>query len=121
MTYTTDNRWSTGSQRSQVPDDAPAAYGARWIDHGSTADIVPDRQGFAYNDDNQAARQTLIDYLVREELHRDLAIDYDEPSRLDFLGWTAVLRRSGGYVYVDAWLNPEYTHGFGRTTYDGTD
>jgi hypothetical protein len=105
MTYTCDNRWNTGSGRTHVPDDAPAAYGARWIDLGPTADIVPDRQGFAYNDED--SRQRLIDLLVREEMHRDLAVDYDVPT-VERLGeMTAVLRRSGGYVYVDAWLNPE--------------
>lgn len=108
MTYTTDNRWPTGNERPLTPEEAPAAYGARWIDHGSTADIVPDRQGFAYN--NTEARQTLVDHLVREELHRGLAFthdDYDKAVTMPFLGWTAVLRRSGGYVYVDAWLNKE--------------
>ena len=45
----TDNRWGTGSLQEKVPDTATAAYGARWIDHGESMDIVPDRQGFAWD------------------------------------------------------------------------
>jgi len=106
MTYATDNRWGTGSQRSQVPDDAPAAYGARWIDHHSTADLLPDRQGFAYDEHDEFGR--LVEYLTDEKLHFDISFvpQDDGPHLYAFQGWTAVLRRSGGYVYVDAWLNP---------------
>jgi hypothetical protein len=106
MTYTTDNRWSTGSQRSLVPDDAPAAYGARWIDYDTRADILGDRQGFAYGEWGDAI--PLVDFLTAENMHQDMpqVPQDDGPHLLAFDGWRAVLRRSGGYVYVDAWLNP---------------
>jgi hypothetical protein len=105
MTYTTDNRWSTGSGRALVPEDPPAAYGARWIDYETYADIVPDRQGFAYND--TVDRERLIDKLEAAQLHRNLpSFVLAAETIIPFVGWTVVLRRSGGYIYVDAWLNP---------------
>ena len=70
-----DNRWSPGTAAS-APDNAPAAYSARWIDKGGTAEILPDRQGFAYND--EAARRTLIDHLQSARLHTRIgSIGYD--------------------------------------------
>ena len=106
MTYTTDNRWSTGSGRDLVPEDAPAAYGARWIDYGSRAETVPDRQGFACND--RADRDWLVAFLEEANLTSDVhTLEHDVPRTTDEGGWSHVMRRSGGYIYVDAWLNPE--------------
>lgn len=108
MSFTTDNRWSPGSSGAQIPDGVPAAYAARWIDKGdySPADVVPDRQGFAYNDPFD--RKTLKDLLIGEG--EDLRIPNGMPR--DTLVhricgnavWHVALRRSGGYIYCDAWL-----------------
>jgi hypothetical protein len=101
MTYTTDNRWISG----QAPDDAPAAYGARWIDQGSTPfDVVPDRQGFAYN--NEADRDRLIDLLTRlnprEFTDLERGDEWQHPA--EYEEWQLAMRRTGGYCYVEAWL-----------------
>lgn len=102
MSYTTDNRWIRG----QAPDDAKAAYGARWIDQGDWAqyDVVPDRQGFAYNDTGD--RERLIDYLIDRELRAMNDIDRSDDWQrvVDGDQFVVVMRRSGGYCYVEAWL-----------------
>lgn len=116
MTYTTDNRWSPGASGATVPDTAPAAYSARWIDMGddALADVLPDRQGFAYNDTD--ARDRLIAFLVRDD-HRirtpNGIIDRDVTYVVEGLpdGWTMYQRRAGGYIYVDAWLEPDAIFG----------
>jgi hypothetical protein len=106
-TRTTDNRWAAGSSGAVVPDDAPAAYGARWIDMGDStpADVVPDRQGFAYTD--RAAMTRLIDLLVDADKGiRSLAgLDRDAVEITNHgTTWSIARRRAGGYVYVEAWL-----------------
>ena len=111
MTYTTDNRFSAGNSRSQPIKEPAAMYGARWIDQGDLypADIVPDRQGFAYND--EADRDRLIDALNRHnkvirqigDLGRDDVTVYNLP--YDGAVLCVGQRRAGGYVYVDAWLD----------------
>jgi hypothetical protein len=106
-TRTTDNRWAAGSSGAVVPDDAPAAYGARWIDMGDStpADVVPDRQGFAYTD--RAAMTRLIDLLVDADKGiRSLAgLDRDAVEVTNVgTTWSIARRRAGGYVYVEAWL-----------------
>lgn len=106
--WTTDNRWSPGGSGQAPPDDALAAYSARWIDLGDgfAADIVPDRQGLAYNETMH--RDQIIERLERARLHvmvieRDLA--RDEPTHLlDDGRLQAWIRRAGGYFYVDAWV-----------------
>lgn len=110
--YTTDNRWSPGASGAIVPDDSPAAYSARWIDCGDNvpADVLPDRQGFAYND--PADRDRLIevlkanDGLIRrlEGLTRNTR-DRVGVNMLIKVGWTVTRRRDAGYIYVDAWLS----------------
>jgi hypothetical protein len=111
MPYQTDNRWSPGASGAAgldvVNGTAPAAYAARWIDNGDNAlaSVLGDRQGFAYN--NDLDRQALVGKLVTaDEIIRDmgdrpretpLAIAWDDE-------WQCHIRRSGGYVYVDAWL-----------------
>jgi len=104
MTYTTDNRFSPGASGT-TDETALAAYSARWIDQGSAlADVVPDRQGFAYND--QGNRTRLIDRLVQHDTRLrttdDLAFDQTDTFTVD--GVTVSRRRAGGYVYVDAYL-----------------
>ena len=113
MTWTTDNRWAPGASRALVPDDAPAAYSARWIDHGDfdRADVLPDRQGFAYDD------HVGVDRLCSLLQDSDSQIRVPYKCGLDRRDVTTVIvnhpdwkmygRRSGGYIYVDAWLNPK--------------
>lgn len=100
MTYATDNRWIDGN----APETAVAAYGARWIDQGSWFDIVPDRQGFAYND--AVDRDELIGYLKSAALHMRCLIAHsdDWQHMIDNARFHAQLRRTGGYVYCEAWL-----------------
>lgn len=104
--FITDNRWSAGSSGHAIPQGSPAAYAARWIDQGDRVDVVPDRQGFAYDD--VADRDALLDAMgqanLREQattLGRDVPTVVVVPS--DY-GFTCCMRRSGGYIYVDAWL-----------------
>jgi hypothetical protein len=102
-TFTTDNRWSPGSSGALVPLTR-AAYSARWIDTGTpVADIVHDRQGTAYVSGDD--REILFAALGREQPHKrvDIGLDYTTQivDAYDLEVWA---RRSGGYVYVDAWL-----------------
>lgn len=110
MTFTTDNRYCVGSSGRTPPEDAVVAYGARWIDQGDLrqADILPDRQGLAYNGDGQPETGTLIAELVRVDAdRRHCELNYDVTETLydgTEDGFGLVMRRGGGYVYVDAWL-----------------
>lgn len=109
--YAHDNRWSPGASGATVPDDARAAYSARWIDNGDheRADMLPDRQGFAYSD--PADRDELINHLMRNDYrirmmgcdNREVSFEVDLPDD----GFRIFQRRAGGYVYVDAWLTGE--------------
>lgn len=110
MTFTHDNRWQTGHLHTLVPDTAVAAYGARWIDQGDDmpADIIPDRQGFAYND--PAARDDLIQDLIALDLRSRVAgiVIREVPVLVASHGaFHAHARRAGGYFYVVAWLDKE--------------
>lgn len=114
--FTTDNRYTVGP--GTVPEEAYVAYGARWIDRGDlmSADIVPDRQGFAYH--NQADMVPLIEQLQfcdAENRHRELNFDvvetiFDGTEPFTFgdqeFGFGLVMRRCGGYVWVSSWLVP---------------
>jgi hypothetical protein len=104
MTWTTDNRWNTGSL--VVPDGAVAAYGGRWIDQGdyARADIVPDRHGFAYDWD--ADRDELVKLLAEHDPAAWVsALPRDEITRRDYGGGLHIaVRRAGGYFYVAAWI-----------------
>ena len=117
MSYTTDNRYAAGASGAVAPDDAPAAYSARWIDHGTWADVLPDRQGFAYDVDNDG-REKLGSLLQQANVHRSgllAEVGYDEPEMLAAApteGWEMWVRRSGGYFYVDAWLTPAVVEDF---------
>ena len=110
MKVKVDNRWSAGSLDAKVPETAKAAYGARWIDmgdHCTQADIVPDRQGFMYdNETGVTDRGRLIDLLCQHQPERIApTIDRDvEFHAIDKLGFQVWMRRAGGYVYVAAWI-----------------
>jgi hypothetical protein len=112
MTWTTDNRWAPGGSGTTVPEAAPAAYSARWIDQGDNvmADIVPDRQGFAYGD--PADRERLIGKLgdAGNSFRTPYKVGLDQRDVTTVVmntpEWKAYMRRAGGYVYVDAWLLP---------------
>src|SRR4029077_14187559 len=112
--FLTDNRYCTGASGATLPSEAfmCAAYAARWIDRGSApADIVPDRQGLAY--DRPEQRDLLIAALGRETPHTliDASVGRDEPTLLVWRDDLVIcVRRSGGYVYVDAWL---WAEGYG--------
>lgn len=107
--WTTDNRWGPGNSGASAPDTAPAAYAARWIDQGdhTPADVVPDRQGFAYSD--PADRDALIALMGKagDDVRTPYDLDRADGIRQTFFGgWFIQLRRAGGYIYVDAWLTP---------------
>lgn len=109
--FITDNRYAPGSSHSDLPYDALAAYSARWLDRGSgvPADVLPDRQGIAWDHDQYKVilLGELNQHRASEEVpKRSLGIDvgdlvFDEPivGGLRFKLWA---RRSGGYYYVDA-------------------
>jgi hypothetical protein len=109
-TFTTDRRWSPGSSGRNAPPEATAAYNGRWIDHGSSVDVVPDRQGYAFDD--SAAYMTFRGMLTIAKPHEHvLGTPRDETycivtSRDAFHKMEVWVRRSAGYVYVDAWLVP---------------
>ena len=104
MAFTTDNRYIHGASGAAIPEHGvTAAYGARWIDRNTWADVVPDRQGFAWN--SVAARDMLMAKL-NDGRYRDYVRDLprDETVVLaDSPQLSVCVRRSGGYFYVDAW------------------
>jgi hypothetical protein len=108
--FKTDNRWSPGAslrdepEDRQMPSGVPAAYSARWIDHDTWVDIVPDRQGFAYDD--TADRDRLIDWLQTVDLRKHVADSWHRQGEVGRDAGHAAYRKAGGYVYVDAWLLP---------------
>lgn len=111
-TWDTDNRWTTDGMddesRAALTARPPAVYSARWIDHGDRVDMVPDRQGFAY--DTVACRDALIGILEASGLEAKavsmLRRGDDTPSRFRLDGATAWVRRAGGYFYVLATYEP---------------
>jgi hypothetical protein len=130
--YLKDNRW----RREWAPaglisngEGTMAAYGARWVsmDSGRRGEILPDRQGFAYDD--TASRDALMGALEHIQLHRPTPFWYnDEPADVtdrammevqhgqDEWGamWASGISRAwnlefhmecrGGYIHVEAWL-----------------
>lgn len=108
-TFNTDNRFSPGASGATVPEFATAAYSARWIDQGDDvpAEILPDRQGFAYDD--AIARDALIARLVAEgdtaRTPYKVGLDQRDVTTVivNHPNWRMYARRSGGYIYVDAW------------------
>ena len=101
----TDNRYSPGAAGVDAPAEAPASYSARWIDRGYRAEVLPDRQGFAYND--MADRNRLIDLLRQADLASALPdLHPDLPTEVGTGEWSVWMRRAGGYIYVEAWLVP---------------
>lgn len=104
--FAVDNRWTPGNSGHLPPPDAPAAYSARWTDRpGEPAGLVPDRSGFAYT--TPEARDRLVELLARTQphLHVGEAVRDGDPHRIDRDELTVVLRRAGGYTYVDAWTS----------------
>jgi hypothetical protein len=109
----TDNRYAPGSSWVAEPDEVLAAYSARWIDRGNfmPADIVPDRQGFAY--DRHQYKVILGGELARKAPHTSTGalvaditnIPWDAVGVGGDLKLTIGLRRSGSYVYCDAYLH----------------
>lgn len=109
--FLTDNRYAPGSSHADLPHDALAAYSARWLDRGSgvPADVLPDRQGIAWDHDQYKVilLGELNQHRASHEVpKRSLGIDvgdlvFDEPvvGGLRFKLWA---RRSGGYYYIDA-------------------
>lgn len=107
MSFTTDNRWSAGSLQDKVPETALAAYGARWIDHDTSIDVVPDRQGFAYNDILERDRLlNLMEVCNLRTRATQLPRSDDPVEVIASNGFEAWMRRTGGYVYVAAWITP---------------
>ena len=110
MDYKKDNRWSPGGSGAIVAHGAPAAYAARWIDQGDEipADVVPDRQGFAYNE--LADRERLVAFMEGDRMIRTpgyTCLGYDRTTVIvNHPDWHMYQRRAGGYIYVDAWLTP---------------
>jgi len=102
--FITDNRYAPGSSHSDLPYDALAAYSARWLDRGSgvPADVLPDRQGIAWDHDQYKVilLGELNQHRASHEVpKRSLGIDvgdlvFDEP----IVGGL----RFKGYYYVDA-------------------
>ena len=110
--FLTDNRYGPGASGATLPEECfmAAAYAARWID-GRRIDIVPDRQGFAY--DRPEQRDLLIAALIERAPHTLISCDIgrDEPTLLDATdSFVCYVRRAGGYVYVDAWI---WAEGYG--------
>jgi hypothetical protein len=124
--FITDNRYSPGASGASMPsaEYMCAAYSARWIDRDTRAEMLPDRQGFAY--DRTECRDLLIARLVEARLDANLPRiprDVSTDVSIEDADWCIVMRRAGGYVYVDAWLwaddygdgsrTCEYCHGSG--------
>lgn len=105
--YQHDTRWSPTA--GQAPPDAAAVYSARWIDHGDHFDVIPDRHGYAWTHDTD--RQDLAEALAVADPARHTMIRHSDrylplyadpqPGDLDVR-----VRRTGGYVYVEAWITP---------------
>jgi len=111
--FANDNRYSPGSACRDMPHDAFAAYSARWLDRGAgvPADVLPDRQGIAWDHDQYKVilLGELNQHRASHEVpNRPLLVDvgslvFDSPvaGGLRFKLWA---RRAGGYYYVDAFI-----------------
>ncbi len=111
-----DNRYAPGSSWVTEPDNVLAAYSGRWIDCGNLApaDIVPDRQGFAcdhaqYGQILGGELGKLAPHASTGDLGRDITVIWRDGVEVlgghDGFKLTIALRRSGGYVYCDAYLH----------------
>jgi hypothetical protein len=106
--YRIDDRWAPGASRAAVPESAVAIYSARWIDMGEfPADVVPDRQGYAY-DERAELDELHLNLSLADARRGVVGMVRDEPTPIVSEGrfhlWA---RRAGGYFYVDAWLDPQ--------------
>ncbi len=98
-----------------IPDGARAAWGGRAIDYGTSFDLPWDRADMA----GDAAGKLALGELLTE--HTPLTTVYkkcvDMPQGDDVVevfaneDATMVARRYGGYLYLQAWLNPKETDG----------
>lgn len=98
-----------------IPDGARAAWGGRAIDYGTSFDLPWDRADMA---GDAAGKLTLGELLTERtpltQVFKNLAdmpkgdtvaeVYADEDA-------TMVARRNGGYLYLQAWLNPKETDG----------
>ncbi len=101
MSYITDNRWSPGSSGApeNLISEARAAYAARWLDHHDRVDILPDRQGFAYDDTSD--RDELMASMSAAPLQDVAHLVVDEVTKDEHDGIVVWRRRCGGYIYID--------------------
>jgi hypothetical protein len=103
-----------------IPEDAPAGYGARAIQHYDKLDFLPDRMGaFAKDDATQKVWAAVIGRPeVDETIRANYAKLYNEGKLQHDKGGVEVLfedeavkvvadtRGSYGYVYLAGWLKP---------------
>lgn len=116
-TFPTDQRYSPGSSKIEpgVFREAVAAYSGRWIrNHDGSLDMVPDRQGLAWN--TEPDRMALLDLLAESDIRGLIRAQIEcvkgSPEdtvhaaglQTDTAEGYAFARVAGGYVYVDAVL-----------------
>lgn len=114
-TYKTDNRFAN---RGYAPEGATAVYTARWIDMETWGDIVPDRQGMAYDStDDRDVLSTIMNEAkfwkplpsftkAFNETHGHEAngvLQLDDRT-VNYHMWRSD-PGTKGYIYVEAWLN----------------
>ena len=102
--HKTDNRY----RREWAPATAKVAYGARWIDNETWCDVVPDRQGWAYDD--EADRDLLLPAMKLIQNSNVRLLDFVEYTdgyygcdAADVEGVKVSLFRNGGYVHIEVW------------------
>lgn len=108
--YETDNRFV---RQGWAPEEALAVYGARWIDMGEWGDILPDRQGMAY--DSTEDRDVLSSIMNEAKFWNPLPAfrGTEALGTLVHEGRVAHYKMwrptpyDKGYIYVEAWLNAE--------------
>jgi len=119
-TYETDNRFAN---RGYAPEGATAVYSARWIDMETWGDIVPDRQGMAYDDTRERdvlakimnvipiwkPLPTFVKAFNETHGHEANGVLQAEGALIDGRTVNYHMWRSDpgtkGYIYVEAWLN----------------
>jgi len=96
---------------SLVPEDAPAAWGARAILQNGFVDLIPDRQGMGFSDD--LAKHSLAVWLGTQGLAwlgriaKQMRGDESKLYEHDDEGFhiRANTNASHGYVYIAAWVD----------------
>lgn len=125
-TLTRDTRWSPGSTHVEPRGEVVAAYAARWLDYGTTVDILGDRQGFAGDEPERRKLMQVLGNVI--EPHKwvptDVRRDTDSPAYVRVFGVPGdydacvAVRRVDGYVYFEAWLLVSQTFAGWRDTTD---